>query len=235
MSLARLTLLSALAIASMLFASSTALATVRVARAQLNGAQLRVEGTATANREITVDGVAMTTSDGAGNFKLQRDGFAKPSDCKVAVNDGSATATTATLSGCSVSTTPTPTPTPSPTTAPTLTTVTVSPKDVLPGTPVTGSVTISAAAPAGGFTVALESDNPTAATAPASVTVPQGARSASFPVTANVVPNPQSALIIGSAGAVRTYAIVTVWTPSLFNSGSVSVLPGGTGSGTITS
>jgi hypothetical protein len=34
---------------------------------------------------------------------------------------------------------------------------------------------------------------------------------------------------------VRTYAIVTVWTPSLFTTGSLSVLPGGTGSGTITS
>src|SRR3954470_756720 len=207
MSLARLTLLSALAIASMLFASSTALATVRVARAQLNGAQLRVEGTATANREITVDGVAMTTSDGAGAFKLQRDGFAKPSDCKVAVNDGSATATTATLSGCSVSTTPSPSPAPSPapSTSAALSSVKVSPTDVVGGDPVTGTVTLTAAAPTGGFTVALSSDDPAAATVQPSITVPAGARSSSFPVTTFVVPNPQSSLIIGTAGSVTTY------------------------------
>lgn len=232
--LGRAVLLSVLVVFS---TASTAMATVRVSRAELSGSQLRIEGTATANQQITVNGVAMTSSDGNGAFKLQRDGFAKPSDCRVAVNDGSATATTTSLSGCSVTTTPTPTPTPSPTPAatPTLSAVRASPTDVLPGTPVTGTVTLSSAAPVGGFTVALESDNPAAATAPASVTVPAGASSATFPVTANVVPNPQSALIIGSAGTVRTYAIVTVWTPSLFNTGSLSILPGGTGSGTITS
>src|SRR3954464_3720289 len=157
MSLAtRFSLLAVLAATCLLAVTSSALATVRVSKAELNGTQLRIEGTATANRQITVDGVAMTSSDGAGNFKLQRDGFAKPADCRVAVNDGSATATTATLSGCSVSTppTPTPTPTPPPTTTPTLTAVRASPTDVLPGTPVTGTVVLSSAAPAGGFTVA---------------------------------------------------------------------------------
>src|SRR4029077_10054932 len=76
-----------------------ALADVRVSRAELNGSQLRVEGTAIANRSITVNGVSMTTSDAGGNFKLQRDGFARPADCRIAVNDGSATPATATLSG----------------------------------------------------------------------------------------------------------------------------------------
>src|SRR3954451_3033024 len=110
-----------LSVLALLVAAPSALATVRVSRAELNGSQLRIEGTATANRSITVNGVSMTTSDGNGAFKLQRDGFAKPSDCRVAVNDGSATATTATLSGCSVTSTPTPTPTPTPATTPTLT------------------------------------------------------------------------------------------------------------------
>src|SRR3954464_2984213 len=160
MSLAtRFSLLAVLAATCLLAVASSALATVRVSKAELNGTQLRIEGTATANRQITVDDVAMTSSDGAGNFKLQRDSFAKPADCRVAVNDGSTTATTATLSGCSVSTTPSPSPSPSPAPAPSpaaaLSTVKVNPTDVVGGTPVTGTVTLTAAAPTGGFTVAL--------------------------------------------------------------------------------
>jgi hypothetical protein len=116
-----------------------------------------------------------------------------------------------------------------------LSTVKVNPTDVLGGSPATGTVTLNAAAPAGGFTVPLSSDNPAAATVPASVTVPAGAKSATFPVTTFVVPNPQSALIIGSGGGVTTYAIITAWTPSTFNRGSVSILPGGNGSGRVTS
>src|SRR3954447_27010979 len=116
-----------------------------------------------------------------------------------------------------------------------LSTVKVNPTDVVGGTPVTGTVTLTAAAPSGGLTVALSSDDPAAATVQPSVTVPAGSRTASFPVTTNVVPNPQSSLIIGTAGAVTTYAIVTVWTPSLFNTGSIGIIPGGTGSGTVTS
>src|SRR4051794_4954623 len=100
-----------------------------------------------------------------------------------------------------------------------LSTVKVNPTDVLGGDPATGTVTLNAAAPAGGFTVPLSSDNPTAATVPASVTVPAGATSASFPVTTFQVPNPQSALIIGTGGGVTTYAIITAWTPSTFNRG----------------
>jgi hypothetical protein len=113
--------------------------------------------------------------------------------------------------------------------------VTVSPTDVVGGDPSTGTVTLTAAAPSGGFTVALSSDNTTAATVPASVTVPAGSTSARFPIATNVVPNPQSALIIGTAGTVTTYGIVTAWTASLFNSGSLGILPGGGGSGTVTS
>src|SRR4051795_6692865 len=134
-----------LSVLTLLVAAPSALATVRVSRAELNGSQLRIEGTATANRQITVNGVAMTSSDGNGAFKLQRDGFSRPADCRVAVNDGSSTATTATLSGCPVTTPPPPTPTPTPTTVPTLTAVRASPTDVLPGTPVTGTVVLSSA------------------------------------------------------------------------------------------
>jgi putative Ig domain-containing protein len=85
----------------------------------LSGSRLRIEGRAAANRSITVDGVAMGTSDGAGEFRIERDGFTAPADCTVDVNDGSVTATSAKLSGCTVSSpTPEPTPTPAPTSSP---------------------------------------------------------------------------------------------------------------------
>jgi hypothetical protein len=131
---------------------------------------------------------------------------------------------------------PTSSPPPPSSTAPAaLSAVTVSPTDVLGGTPVTGTVRLTAAAPSGGFTVPLSSDNTAAATVPDSVTVPAGATTATFPVTTFPLGNPQSALIIGGVGTAAKYGIVTVWTDALFNSGSISIVPGGTGSGTVTS
>lgn len=98
----RLTLVSLLALVGAVGAASTALADARVTRAELDGTRLRIEGTAIANRVITVDGVALGTSDGSGTFRIERDPFTKPADCTVDVNDGSATPTNVTLSGCTV-------------------------------------------------------------------------------------------------------------------------------------
>lgn len=119
--------------------------------------------------------------------------------------------------------------------APALASVTVSATDVVGGTPVTGTVRLTAAATTGGLAVALSSDNPAAATVPASVTVPAGSTSATFAVTTFVLTNPQSALIIGTAGGATTYAIVTVRPLSEFTNGSLAIIPGGIGSGKITS
>ena len=107
------------AVLATLAVATVADAAVTVSRAELNGGRLRIEGQAAANRTITVDGVAMGTSDGSGSFRVERDGFAAPADCTVDVNDGSATPATARLSGCTATapapTTTTPAP-PSPTT-----------------------------------------------------------------------------------------------------------------------
>lgn len=92
------------------------------------------------NRTITVDGVAMAASDGSGQFRIERSGFSAPADCTVDVNDGSATATPARLSGCTVS---------SPPSAPSLAALGLSASTVVGGTPVTGTVTLTSAAPAG--------------------------------------------------------------------------------------
>jgi hypothetical protein len=87
---------------------------VSVSRAEVSGTRLRVEGTAAANRNITVDGVVMGTSSSSGRFRISRSGYTSPADCTIDVNDGSATARVATLDGCTV-TQPEPEPEPTPT------------------------------------------------------------------------------------------------------------------------
>src|SRR5215216_3708024 len=95
----RLAVVGMLVLIGALIVASVAQAAVSISRAELNGSQLRIEGQASANRTITVDGVAMGTSDGSGKFRIDKTGFIAPADCTVDVNDGSATATTARLSG----------------------------------------------------------------------------------------------------------------------------------------
>jgi hypothetical protein len=232
----RLTAAGLLVLIGLLALPITAHAAVTVSRAELSGARLRIEGRASANRTITVDGVAMGTSDGSGAFRIERDPFAAPADCTVDVDDGSASPTAARLSGCTVSSPPSPTPPPSASAV--LSTLGVSPTDVVGGDPATGTVTLTATAPAGGLVVALTSDNPAAATVPASVTVPAGATGATFAVSTNAVSNAQSAVIIGTVGGdfgTERHAIITVWDPVHFANGSIAIVPGGNGSGRITS
>lgn len=94
-------LVTALVILTGLSASPAA-AAVSVARAEVSGTRLRLDGTALASRSITVDGVVMGNSDGSGAFRVERDPYTRPADCTVDVNDGSATATVVRLSGCTV-------------------------------------------------------------------------------------------------------------------------------------
>jgi hypothetical protein len=82
--------------------ASPASALANVTRAEVSAGSLRIEGNAIWDRQITVDGVVMATSDAGGSFKASRSGFTPPADCTVDVNDGSARATTVRLSGCTV-------------------------------------------------------------------------------------------------------------------------------------
>jgi hypothetical protein len=228
----RLTAVGLLVLIGALLVASAAQAAVSISRAELSGTQLRIEGQAAPNRTITVDGVAMGTSDGSGRFRIERSGFTAPADCTVDVNDGSATAATARLSGCTVSSSP------PPSSSASLSSLTVSPTDVVGPDPATGTVTLSAAAPSGGFEVTLSSDNTAAATVPPSVTVPAGSTRASFTVSTKKVTNAQSAIIIGTVGgdfSTERHAVITVWDPFHFSNGSIAILPGGTGSGRVTS
>ena len=91
---------------SIFLVAAPASAAVSVSRAEVSGSDLRIEGTAIASRDITVDGVVMGRSATDGRFRIERSGYTPPGDCTVDVNDGSATPRTATLSGCSVSSPP---------------------------------------------------------------------------------------------------------------------------------
>jgi photosystem II stability/assembly factor-like uncharacterized protein len=70
-----------------------------------------------------------------------------------------------------------------------LVSVSIDPASVAAGASATGTVTLLAPAPADGITVTLSSDNPGALALPATVTVPAGATSASFPISAGLLPN----------------------------------------------
>jgi hypothetical protein len=85
---------------------ATAFGAVSVSRAEVSGGDLRIEGRAIANRSITVDGTAMTTSDRSGNFRVSRGSFTPPADCTVDVNDGSVSPAVARLSDCTVASPP---------------------------------------------------------------------------------------------------------------------------------
>src|SRR5207247_2022492 len=94
-----------------------------------------------------------------------------------------------------------------------LSSVTLNPTSVVGGNPSTGTVTLTAPAPAGGAVVTLASTG-AVASVPASVTVPAGATSATFTITTPVVMGliAQSD-IIATFGGVSRAATLTV-TPS---------------------
>ena len=172
-------------------------AAVNVTKVEFSGGRLRIEGSAIANRPITVDGVQMATSDGSGQFKIDRSGFTAPADCNVDVNDGSATATNVALPGCTV-------------TAAALSSVSLSPSTVQGGAASTATVTLTAAAPSGGAVVSLTSSNTAAATVPASVTVPAGATSATTSVTTSSVGSTTTAVISATRNGLTRTATLTV-------------------------
>ncbi len=103
----------------------------------------------------------------------------------------------------------------------TLSAVSLNPTSVDGGGAATGTVTLSAAAPAGGAVVSL-SNNSTAATVPVSVTVLQGATSAIFTVTTGTVTATTTATISAAYAGVTRTAALTVRAVMFLNSFSVS-------------
>jgi hypothetical protein len=97
-------------------------------------------------------------------------------------------------------------------TAPVLSQVTVAPGSITyPGTG-TGTVTLSSAAPAGGMVVKLSGSN-AAAIIPASVTVPEGAATATFKVSTAAVSSNTSVTITAAISSITKTAAVTIIPP----------------------
>ena len=97
-------------------------------------------------------------------------------------------------------------------TLPTLTAITVNPTSVVGGTPSTGTVRLSTAAPAGGVAVNIETQLPLTASVPASVIIPGGATSASFTVT--TFPSATTSLqLTATLGSVTQFTSITVTPP----------------------
>ncbi|WP_353951119.1 putative Ig domain-containing protein [Knoellia sp. S7-12] len=183
-------------------------AVVSVSRAEVSGNRLRIEGNASANRAITVDGVSMTTSSSSGSFRIDRSGYTRPADCTVDLHDGTPAAPRVVrLSGCVVTTPPPPPPPPPPPTSVALVTVTLNPATLQGGQTASATVVLTAPAPAGGAVVSFLSKN-AAATVPSTLIVPAGVNSRVVPVF--VTTNPVTATTTGPIEA--TYNGVTLTT-----------------------
>lgn len=105
-------------------------------------------------------------------------------------------------------------PPPPPPPAVSLKSLTLNPTQVSGGSPSTGAVALSGAAPSGGgVVVALTSSNPSVAGVPASVTVPQGGTNASFAVTTTQVSMSTTVNISATYAGITKTATLTVKPP----------------------
>lgn len=123
------------------------------------------------------------------------------------------------------------------TATPSLSSLTVAPASVVGGAGATGTVTLTAAAPAGGAVVALTSANAAAASVPASVNVATGATSATFQITTAPVAAAAAVTLTAAWSGVSRTATLTVNTPASL--ASVGLLPtsvtgGASSQGTVT-
>ena len=124
---------------------------------------------------------------------------------------------------------------PGPSGPPALASVSANPSTVTGGTSATGTVTLTAPAPAGGISVALSSA-PSAIIIPASVVVPATQSSASFSISTTPVGTTTAGSISASYNGVEKSTTVTVMPPALtLLSVSPSTVTGGTTvTGTVT-
>src|SRR3989454_550397 len=106
--------------------------------------------------------------------------------------------------------------------------VSVNPTSVFGASLSTGTVTLSAPAPAGGAVVALSAGPSNVATVPPSVTVAPGAASADFTVSTSLVTGSIAVMISALYGGASSSAVLTVTLPSL---SSLSLNPPGVTAG----
>ncbi|HXC49975.1 MAG TPA: hypothetical protein VN634_03765 [Candidatus Limnocylindrales bacterium] len=91
-----------------------------------------------------------------------------------------------------------------------LSSLALSPTSVIGGGSVTGTVTLTAAAPSGGASISLASSNTSLATVPPAVVVAAGATTNSFTVTTKATKKPSSVTILGSYLGVTKSAPLSV-------------------------
>lgn len=111
--------------------------------------------------------------------------------------------------------------------APALKNISVSPSSFVYGTPATGTVTLTSAAPTGGTVVTLTSGN-SVASVPANVTVPSGQSSATFTVATTQVTANTPVTLTAKLGGVTKTATITVKpakAPQRINSGGAASAP----------
>lgn len=116
-----------------------------------------------------------------------------------------------------------------------LNTMTLNQSYVEGGTTVTGTVNLTAAAPAGGAVVTLSSNNGSA-TVPASVTVPAAAVSTNFNVNTTAPGSIQNATISATYLAVtrtQPLAVYPLYVPTSFNVSPSTIAAGGVVTGTV--
>jgi hypothetical protein len=93
---------------------------------------------------------------------------------------------------------------------PTVSSVTFNPSSVHGGQSSTGTVTLTGAAPTGGLTVTLASNNTAAATVPATMIIPAGRTSGTFTVTTVAVAQTTSAKITATANGTSVNTKLTI-------------------------
>jgi hypothetical protein len=118
---------------------------------------------------------------------------------------------------------------------PVLTAVTLNPTTVTGGSNSTGRVSLSGAAPSGGATVSLSSNNITIAQVPGSVTVPAGGTSATFTVTSVSVTTTTAVTVTGNYGgtASATLTVTPAASVSSVSLSPTSLVGGNNSTGTV--
>jgi hypothetical protein len=114
-----------------------------------------------------------------------------------------------------------------------LLTVAVNPSSGIGGVPLTGTITLSAAAPIGGVTVALES-NDASVQVPATVAVLGGRTTMDFTINTTAVPNVHAVTITASCNGVNRTASVTLNPPLMLTLDTSTTTGGNNVTGTVT-
>ncbi len=119
--------------------------------------------------------------------------------------------------------------------APILASLSINPSVFKGGESTRGTVTLSAAAPAGGLTVALAADD-TAATVPASMTVAEGASTGTFVITSKEIPAEVRIRITATAEgtSLTAWIRVTTRTPMTLTVDPVRIIGGEDATATVT-